>query len=374
MRLRRWPRFSLLGLTVLISATPVTQFPQLLPNADNFALTIRENPSSTLTLGPSCGGEASRTLACQAFTATLKNIGARTVRLSRVRCWEPAVRFEIKQPGSSTGWWPVSVYPYSTACKPLTFENLRLRPGETAQFETRLVSPDRPARLFPPVAGGSYTIRATWDLEGCTEIPDGTDCLTPLQLLRPPSSVPNVDLQTPVEVVSNVIEVSSPVLPDLGPLKIEFKVTLARQRVGGTCASGDQASAACAVFHYAIRNLADRPIRNGRWTCSDFSIIPDYRTMGGSWSHFKNRLWVCSANALVETPIMPGKAAEGDFTLHNLAPLYDLTPLEAPGSYEVRFHFQPAACWAAPDGSFCLQWPKDQTPMVSRAFTLSTHP
>lgn len=355
------------------------QFPQLLPDAHNFALSLQEDPTSTLPLGPACGGEAALTLACRAFILTLKNVGAHTVHLSGVTCREPYVILEMRPPNSSSGWWPISQPSYSTPCKPLRFENRRLRPGEATEYRTRLVSPVRPAEPGEPVGPGTYSVRARWALIGCTEDPEGTDCLARLQVLRPASSVADVELQTPVEVVSNAIEVASPALPDLGRLKIGFDVSLApeaqaaveRRRAGGPCASHSDASVACTVFHFAIRNLSDRAIRNGRMTCSDYSIMPEYRTGGSDWKRLRSSGIFCFSNILIETPIAPGKAAEGDFTIGELAPRFDTTPLYPAATYELRFRFQPAACWASPDGSFCIQRPKEQPLTLSNVIAIN---
>ncbi|HXE31175.1 MAG TPA: hypothetical protein VN515_05185 [Terriglobales bacterium] len=378
--MRNFRTVTLIGALLIFGTLPVVaagQFPQLLPDPDAFVLTIRENPGSKLPLGPSCGGDAAVTLACRSFIVTLKNVGGRTVHLSRPNCREPNVGFSKKQANSSTGWWPISQPSYSTLCDPLTFQDLRLRPGDETQYETRLVSPNR-LPVTAPTDAGEYTIRATWSLYGCTEESEGTDCLAPPRIPTSNSAAPDVDLQSPIQVVSNQIEVSSPSLPDLGPLRIGFEVSLAteteaaaeRKRAGGSCASPSDTSAACTVFHYAIHNLSSRPIRNGRWTCSDFSIIPEHRAKGGAWAPLSSRLMECSRNFVVETPIMPGQKAEGDFSIASLAPLYDAAPLDAPGTHELRFRFQSEACWAAPDGSFCLQRPKSQTPVLSRVITL----
>jgi hypothetical protein len=190
----------------------------------------------------------------------------------------------------------------------------------------------------------------------------------------------DVEIQTPIEVVSSAIDVASPALPDLGALKVGFEVSLApekeaievkkgRSRV--SCAADPGTSVECTVFHYAIRNLGDRPIRNGRFTCSDFSVMPEYRAEGGEWKSLRPQLDACTANVYFETPIMPGQAAEGDFRLSSLAPVFDTAPLNAAGRYEFRFHFQAAACFASPDGSFCLQRPKEQPTVISNTVTLN---
>src|SRR6267143_1279142 len=73
-------------------------FPRLLPPAEDFHLTLREEPHSDLPLGPSCGGEASLTLLCRAFTLTLENASKRTIHISELRCFEPDIVFEKKAP------------------------------------------------------------------------------------------------------------------------------------------------------------------------------------------------------------------------------------------------------------------------------------
>lgn len=356
--------------------------PQLLPGAASFKLTIREDTASSLPLGSACRGEAALALACRAFVVTLRNIGMQTVHLSRIACQEPVVTFEMKEPNSSNGWMPISQVS-SPRCTPWVYENLRLRPGEKTEYRTRLVSRNRPAEPFAPVAPGSYLVRARWLLWGCTDSHEGTDCLAPLQVMKanswggPPTG--DVEFQSPVDVVSKAIEVKSPALPDLGMLKLAFDISVAperkaaevRKRYSASCATDSATSIECTVFHYAIRNLADRPIRNGRFTCSDFSIIPEYRTNGSEWKQLHSRLRACTANAYFETPILPGAAVEGNFTLATLAPRFDTSPLHPAGKYEFRFRFHPSACWASPDGSFCIERPKEQTVVISNIVTIN---
>ena len=74
------------------------RFPQLLPDAGSFELTVREDSNSSLPLGPACGGEASLALACRAFVVSLRNLSMHSVRLSRIDCQEPVVTFEMKEP------------------------------------------------------------------------------------------------------------------------------------------------------------------------------------------------------------------------------------------------------------------------------------
>jgi hypothetical protein len=380
-------RLTVLGLVAaILIPSPVhpAPFPQLLPDASNFELTIREDPASTLPYAPACAGEVSAALACRAFVVTLRNVGVHTVHLSRIACHEPVVSFDMKQPRSTSGWWPISTNPGRGPCDPWVYENLRLRPGEMTEYSTRLVSKSRPPES-PPVAPGPYTIRAAWLLWGCTEKPEGTDCLPPLQVfgdnmpgIRAPR-IGDVEAQSPVWVISKEIEVNSPALSDFGPLKIGFELSIAskqesaelRRQLPPSCATEQEASIECTVFHFAIRNLGDRPIRNGRWTCSDFSLIPEYRTDDGEWKQLQARLPGCTANFVVWTAILPGKAAEGSFALSWLAPRFDTSPLYPAGQYEIRVHFHSDACFASDEGSFCIQDPKEQVEAISSAVTMN---
>lgn len=355
--------------------------PQSLPDSSNFELTLREDNASTIPLGPSCGDEAARTLACRAFALTLKNVGKRTVRLSRIVCQDPIVLFERAEPSSSDGWWPISRVS-TDLCTPWAYENLRLHPGETTVYKTRLISPHRPPDYSLPFAPETYPVRANWTLRGCTEDPEGTDCLTPLQIIEPGSAgVPTSDIewQRTVEVVSNTINVIVHPLRDLGPLKIGLEISVAplseaieaRKHLDAHCATDTGTSMECTVFHYAIRNLGDRPIRNSRWTCSDFSIWPEYRTDKGNWKHLESTFWSCNSNVPIETPIMPGEATEGNITLAALSWALDTSPMYPAGSYEIRFHFQTEACFASPDGTFCIQVPKKQPVVLSKALAIT---
>ena len=159
-----------------------------------------------------------------------------------------------------------------------------------------------PPGLTPPAgrrllaSPGEFTLRAQWWLWGCTENPEGTDCLAPLQIEKRASwggTTADVEIQSPVEVLSNEIKVQSPILPDLGTLKLGFEVIALPNPQGWSqsnplpakCAGQAGTSVECTVFHYSIRNLGDRPVRNGRFTCSDDSIVPEYRMDGGDWKH-----------------------------------------------------------------------------------------
>jgi len=105
----------------------------------------------------------------------------------------------------------------------------------------------------------------------------------------------------------------------------------------------------------------DRPIRNGEFSCSDYSIMPEYRTPDGDWKQFRSRLMACDSNIFIETPILPGNAAEGDFTLPGLAPQFDTSLLHPAGKYEFQFRFHSCACLESPDGTFCIQSPRNRS-------------
>jgi hypothetical protein len=153
-------------------------FPRLLPPPEDFRLTLREEPHSEMP--PSCGGEASLTLPCHAFTLTLENASNHTVHISELRCSEPDVVFEILQPKFSSGWLPIS-QPGKPTCNTLDWVNTRLKPGEKIEYTTRLISARRYTnQLISPrrLAVGSYKLRTQWALWGCTEAPEGKDCLS----------------------------------------------------------------------------------------------------------------------------------------------------------------------------------------------------
>jgi len=336
---------------------------QLLPSANEFRLTLAEDRHSNLPLGPSCTGVATRTLTCRAFTVTLENLSKKAVRISWGGCNEPEIRIDRKESNSSSGWWPVSSIRRDT-CRPMTWASLRLKPGQKNTYATRLVSPRRAAETFAP---GSYTLRAEWVLFGCTEEPEGTDCLSLLQVVRPSSVAPALEFQEPVSIISNEVTVDAPVLPDLGRLKLAFEVSARRgppptsfAKKSVDCTGDASASIDCIVFHYAIHNLGDRPIRHGGDSCSGFGIIPEYRPPHGEWQPVPSNNWVCTANIFFETLILPGGTAEGDFVLSTLGPGYDASVLRAAGEYSFRFTFWPNACFASPDGSFCLARPEKQ--------------
>lgn len=371
----------LLSCAVANAAGP---FPRLLPPAEDLHLVLREDSQSQVPVGPSCGGEASLTLLCRTFTVTLENASTHTIHISGLRCFEPSVTFETsrpitfeaKRPEPMAEWWPIS-QPGNPSCKTLDWTNTRLRPGERIEYSTHLISPRRSVGIMGFVEPGQYSIRARWTLFGCTELPGGADCLTPLQVVRKGSSVADVAIQEPVTVCSNSIIAESPKLPDLGPLKFAFEVTVstnqslkAQDGRANSCAE-KRASVDCVVFHYVIRNLGDRPVRNVTASCSDDSIRPEYRFEGSAWKPIPFRFWACGRNITVEREILLGGTLEGTFTLGTLLPGYETSSLQAPGEYQFRFTFYPAACIASLDASFCLTPLKRQPTVTSEVLTLT---
>jgi hypothetical protein len=361
---------ALCGLAGCSTATAGAQFPRLLPPASDFHLTLREKPHGHSPLGPSCGGEASITLTCRAFTLTLQNASKHTIHISGLRCSDPYVVFEEKEPRSNPGWLPIS-QPGGPPCTTLDWINLRLKPGQKIRYTTRLISPRRSITAIDFLGPGSYTLRAHWALFGCTELHEGKDCLTRLQVVRPGSTAPDVGVQEPVTVLSNEITVESPPLPDLGSLKFAFDVSVASGDIPkteadrlGVCATAPSARVDCMLFRYSVRNVGDRAVRYARFACSDFSITPEFRSEGADWEPVRTLMWSCSRNFSVETAILPGQASEGTFRIATLGPgAYDPKVFQKPGEYDLRFRFMPSACIASPDGSFCLVRPEKQ-PMV----------
>lgn len=340
---------------------------RLLPPTEDFRLTLQEAKQADLPLGPSCGGEASLTLMCRPFILRLENVGTHTVRISGLRCQEPWIRFEKKLPaGFSSEWWPIS-QPEQPRCETLEWTQTRLRPGEHIEYATRLASRRRSVDSVEP---GTHTVRANWLLFGCTEIPEGTDCLSPLQDSR------TVE-HDPVILYSNELTLDSPDLGNLGSLSFGFEVRLAPNELSKTgfaaqttCA-GNNTIIDCTVFHFSIRNLGVRPVRNATFTCTAWGISPEYRFEGSEWKAVPIITSTeCIMNVLIETAILPGASVEGTFTLPTLAPGYDTTELRRPGAYNLRFKFWPQACVASPDGRLDLVCPVKQPPILSNELTV----
>jgi hypothetical protein len=344
--------------------------PRLLPPAEEFRFTLREDPQSKLPLGPSCSGEMLLTLSCSAFTLTLENRSAHTVRIGESNCSDPGILFMIKPPGFTGAWLTVS-RPGRPTCYPPESVNIRLKPGEKTEYTTRIISPQRETEA---VNVGAYALRAEWTVWGCMEPPEGTDCLAPLQAIRPGNSVSNLAFQEPVKLVSNKITAGSPGFPDLGDLNLTFEVTVvpgqkAKSETTRDCSGDLSRSIDCTVFHYAVRNLGNRAVRIMGSTCPGFIPNPEYRFEGGEWKSLPNspnRVWSCDSAIAFETPILPGGASEGNFTLRG----YGTSSLQTPGEYRVRFTLVPGACIASPDGRFCLTRPENQPTVTSKELEL----
>jgi len=351
-------------------ASAQSPFPRLLPPSEDFHLTLREDTQTNLPLGPSCTGEAALTLLCHAFSVTLENDSKDTVRLSSY-CKEPVLIIWMKQPRSSGGWFPVS---RRRDCHgDMNWTNTRLQSGEKTLIQTRLISPSRDAEsMFP----GSYTLRASLTLWGCIEPADHTDCLSPLQVIIAPSSGAEIDSQEPVQVTSNEISAESPTVPDLGKMKFTFQVEIpavAPKNVTRKkdCTSENSPSLDCTVFRYAIGNVGDRAVRNVFSTCQGLNVVPEYRVPGGEWTPLPPRRGDCLANVSGFTAILPGASEDGGFTLATLGRGYNTSPLKTLGQYLLRFKFWPSACFASPDGRFCLSEVEQPEPVVSSDLTVN---
>lgn len=377
-------------------------FPRLLPPASDFRLTLKQEPQRRVPSIASCKGIASQTVPCQVFSVRLENRGGHTVRILRGNpCGDRLVTFWMKSSDTPGGWQPVSepgmpsqnmLGEYNAGCKPSTSANLRLKPGETTRYVTRLIGPRRMGAAedlrFPP---GSYTFKASWVLRGCTDVSDADDCLTPLQKMQVTRAT-SLGAAHPVEVESNEIAVASPVLPDLGPLKISFNVVA---RSGPPpkdlpsdmkCEDGN-ATIDCVVFHAEVRNQSTQAVQWITYTCTGPGITPEYMTATGDWEKVsigfpddgmlvgngvtRDLSYDCESNVSLTTPILPGEAVERDFTLSGVPP-FNTTPIRSPGEHHLRFVLYPYFCFASPDGSFCLTRPSETQPIPSPEITIST--
>ena len=328
-----------------------------LPPASDFRLTLREDPHSTLPLTASCEGEAAQTLTCRAFVVTLENLSEHTIRLSRLTCREPDVRMfrQIPTSNSTSGWDAVSDQ-RRDPCPTTDRTNTRLRPRESTEFETRLISPRRESGGFP--LPGSFTLRAQWVLFGCAEEPEGADCLA--------SGAERV------EVVSNEVRAESSTLTGLGEMKFSFDASVIpasqaaklHAELRAKCPAGRADNIECVAFHYKIENSGTRAVRLAQG-CGD--IFPQYLA-DGEWRPIFQTLQ-CTVNVIRETPILPGSIVWGDFSL---AWGYDISPFLSPERYTFRLTLNPTACFASPDGRFCLTMHRNEPPVTSSELTFRT--
>jgi hypothetical protein len=229
-------------------------------------------------------------------------------------------------------------------------------------------------------------LRATWTLRGCTEETAGDDCLSVLETHRvAPKNVCSflcIFFQPTLEVSSGPISVSQP-----GPLTLplpllELGLTSRmldpadplihpRSRLEG-CTQVRAGSVDCVALHLTVRNAGTRALRIGRWTCSDFAEVPEFRTVGGAWKPLQTSLLVCTANGEEETALLPGQTVEEEMTLPHVAAGFRVDPVREAGRYDVRIKYAPDVCVASPDGSFCLTERQRLPQMTSPVATFET--
>jgi hypothetical protein len=141
----------------------------------------------------------------------------------------------------------------------------------------------------------------------------------------------------------------------------------------------ESASIDCIVFHAEIRNRGRQAVQWITYTCGGPGIGPEYKAATGDWKAMSLRpgengdlSYGCDMNIMVAGPILPGEAAEFDFTLFGLLPPFDTAPLHSPGEHKLRFVLDPNFCFASPDGGICLKTPKEKPPIFSREITISS--
>ena len=173
--------------------------------------------------------------------------------------------------------------------------------------------------------------------------------------------VPEAALATPAIVRSNEVTAYSPPLPTLGAMRFSFEVTPRLGIPGETiwgpgtshCTQATRPSIDCTVFHYALGNVGDRPIRRVIGTFGP-RVLPEYRDKSGVWKPVpvkSDGLGAVSAIASFQLGLLPGRSHERDFTFATDREIYDTAPLRAAGELEIRFRYNPAACFASPDAS-----------------------
>jgi hypothetical protein len=342
---------TLVGVLARSPASAQSPSQRFLPSADDFHLTLQENPQTAIRWGPPCGGVAGEVVRCHMFTISLENESPDTVRFGG-DCKERVFTISIKDPTAAGGWLRVSNGGLAP-CHRST--GLRLQPGEKTLIESGLISLSHaPYTLHAP-----YTVRASLTLRGCIEPPDHTDCLSPLQAIPSTTgSASGIHLEEPVTLVSNEIIAESPNAPDLGEMRFAFVVEMRAFASGDTrprgCTRENTSSLDCAIFRYTIHNLGDRGVRIVVANCNGGSltpdIVPEYGLPGSEWKSLSIRNGACISSLSDTTAIPQGGTAEGEFTLSTLDSGYSPTPLEAPGKYQLRFKFSPHACFASPDG------------------------
>lgn len=133
------------------------------------------------------------------------------------------------------------------------------------------------------------------------------------------------------------------------------------------CAAQTAPSIECTVFHYKIRNSGTKAVLWTKLGCSDFGIFPQYLA-DGQWIPVYQNL-PCTLNVPVETLILPGRDAEGDFSL---SWGYDLKPFRTPGDYTFRLVLVANVCFASADGTTCIAAPHNEPSISSTQLTVRT--
>jgi hypothetical protein len=332
-------------------------FPQLLPPASSFLLTLQEDPHSNLPLGPSCGGVAEQTLHCRAFLLTLKNVGSDTVHI------EDGHRYGVSMDRSRLG---MSVTGGGTG---FGGDDVRLKPGESIQRSVRGTGPGDP--VSGEIEPGRYAIHAEWTLFGCKENPTGKECRHHLDDGRP-----FYPAQGPATVLSAEISVNEPQLHDLGDVKLELEVTahLGKLFNAPSGCTSETNTIDCLVFHRKMVNLGEHTIRYMTGGCTSFRAddLVEFRTPKGIWRPMPpraNGIVACTASFSGAVPIFPG-ANESEFTLGSIG--LDTKQLQEPGQYHFRLIFRQEACIASSDGSFCLMQVEDPVKVVSNEVEVNT--
>jgi hypothetical protein len=387
----------LCAVRVAAAASEMPPLAPPLPPASEFRVTLAEAPDAKLPPTPACSEEAAGTLTCRAFTVTLENIGAHTVRLSELDCADPEVRIETTSP-NPTGWFPVGEHrddchnaQYSDSEKTtVPWKNIRMRPGDRYSFTGRFMvqlggALGRVDVPMPPTA----VLRATWTLRGCTEETEGADCLTALESHWLPAhqnlcTFECIFFQPALQISSQPISVDQPgplTLP-LPPLELALTARMLDPhdpliQPGSQlerCTPEHAGSVDCVALHLTVRNAGTRALRIGRWTCGDlgFAGVPELRPEGGAWKPLQSSFMMCDHNFVKWTALLPGKNVEEEMTLGRVAAVFQINPVREAGRYDVRIDYAPQVCVASPDGSFCLTEPQSLPQMTSPAATFET--
>ena len=131
------------------------------------------------------------------------------------------------------------------------------------------------------------------------------------------------------------------------------------------CDEAGSGKAECIVFHFTIRNVGDSPLISFTSDCSYSGITPEYEASSGDWKPLPELPRECVANMTHETIMMPGGRVEGDLTLEELAPGFDISSVSNPGNHRMRFVLTPWVCIAAAAGDKCVDEKRKLAPSRS---------